>query len=90
MNTAAFRQERIWVTGPTARALLWLCRVEAAKAQQEPAADAADALAEKILSEWLSQQPQLSARQAAVRMAIIEAEKPFLTAALAKLSEANL
>ncbi len=77
----SFRTERLFVTSKVARALHFIARVEAAKQQQEPAPDAADALAESILRDWMDRQHQLEARQSAVRMAIVKADAPFLAAA---------
>jgi len=78
---SSFLSARLFVQDSTARNLAWLARVEAAKAQQEPAPSAVDALADTILREWLEGQPDLASRQSAVRMALAEADN----AALAKL-----
>lgn len=84
-NTAAYRTDRIYITGSTYRALAFLCRMDAARAQQEPAGDAVDALVERLLVEHCEKQPQLAARQSAVRIAITKADAPFLAEAKADL-----
>lgn len=81
MNTAAFRTDRIHITGHSARALAFLARVEAAKAGVEPQPDGADCLAENIIRAWLDEQPLLEERQAAIRKAFVEID----AAALAKV-----
>lgn len=80
-NTAAYRTERIFLTGPTVRALAFLARVEGAAMDVEPQPDGADCLAENIIREWLDKQPLLTKRQKAVREAIAHVDAELLRTA---------